>query len=39
MMNFNKKTELMNVFKKNFDNNKIQKNYVNFEKQFTQIID
>ena len=38
-MNFDEKTKLMNVFEKIFDNDKIQKNYVNFEKQFTQIID
>ena len=39
MINFDEKIELTNVFKKIFDNDKIQKNYVNFEKQFTQIID
>ena len=39
MMNFDEKTKLTNVFEKIFDNNEIQKNYVNFEKQFTQIID
>ena len=38
-MNFDEKTKLTNIFKKNFDNDEIQKNYVNFEKQFTQIID
>ena len=38
-MNFDEKTKLTNVFEKIFDNDKIQKNYVNFEKQFTQIID
>ena len=38
-MNFDEKTELTNVFKKIFNNNEIQKNYVNFKKQFTQIID
>ena len=38
-MNFDKKTKLTNIFEKNFDNDEIQKNYVNFEKQFTQIID
>ena len=37
-MNFDKKTELINVFEKIFNNDKIQKNYVNFEKQFTHII-
>ena len=39
MINFDEKTKLTNVFEKIFDNNEIQKNYVNFEKQFTQIID
>ena len=39
MMNFDEKTKLTNVFEKIFDNNEIQKNYVNFEEQFTQIID
>ena len=38
-INFDEKTKLTNVFEKIFDNNEIQKNYVNFEKQFTQIID
>ena len=38
-MNFDKKTKLTNVFEKFFDNDEIQKNYVNFEKQFIQIID
>ena len=38
MINFDEKTTLTNVFKKNFDNDEIQKNYKNFEKQFTQII-
>ena len=37
-MNFDKKTELTNIFEKFFDNDEIQKNYMNFEKQFTQII-
>ena len=37
-MNFDKKTELTNVFEKNFNNDRIQKSFVNFEKQFTQII-
>ena len=39
IMNFDEKTKLTNIFEKIFDNNEIQKNYVNFEKQFTQIID
>ena len=38
-MNFDEKTKLTNVFEKFFDNDEIQKNYVNFEKQFIQIID
>ena len=38
-MNFDEKTELTDVFEKIFDSDEIQKNYVNFEKQFTQIID
>ena len=38
-MNFDEKTKLTNVFEKIFDNDKIQKNYVNFKKQFTQIND
>ena len=38
-MNFDEKTELTNAFEKIFDNDEIQKNLVNFEKQFTQIID
>ena len=37
-MNFDEKTKLTNAFKKNFDNNKIRKIFVNFKKQFTQII-
>ena len=39
MINFDEKIKLTNVFEKIFDNDKIQKNYVNFKKQFTQIID
>ena len=37
-MNFNEKTELTNIFKKNFDNDEIQIFFMNIEKQFTQII-
>ena len=39
MINFDEKTKLTNVFEKIFDNDEIQKNYVNFKKQFIQIID
>ena len=38
-MNFDKNTKLTNVFEKIFDNDKIQIFFVNFEKQFIQIID
>ena len=38
-MNFDQKTKLTNVTEKIFDNDEIQKNFVNFKKQFTQIID
>ena len=37
-MNFDEKTKLTNAFEKFFDNDEIQKKFVNFEKQFTQII-
>ena len=39
MINFDEKTKLTNIFEKIFDNDDIQKKYMNFEKQFTQIID
>ena len=39
MINFNEKIELTNVFKKIFDNDGIQKKFVNREIKFTQIID
>ena len=38
-MNFDEKTKLTNVFERIFNNDKIQFFFMNFEKQFTQIID